>query len=81
MYPNSVIRESRSALVYNYTGRAPGQTRDRQTDRREEGRQKKGDIVLYLSLHIPCPLAAVLRAASEVHRDSRDALISEQNRL
>jgi len=36
---------------------------------------------MYLSLHIPGPFGAVLRAASELHRDSRDSLFSEQNRF
>lgn len=30
--------------------------------------------MVYLSLHIPCPLGTVLKAASEVHKDSSDSL-------
>lgn len=39
--------------------------------------KKKG--LVYLSLHIPCPFDMVPRAASDVFKDSRDGLISEQN--
>lgn len=35
--------------------------------------------MVYLSLHIPCPFDMVPRAASDVFKDSRDGLISEQN--
>lgn len=36
---------------------------------------------VYLSLHIPCPFGTVLKAANEMHKDSRDSLFSEQNRF
>lgn len=47
------------------------------TPKHRKESNKKG--MVYLSLHIPCPFDMVPRAASDVFRDSRDALISEQN--
>ena len=39
--------------------------------------EREDNVKVYLSLHIPCPFGAVLRAASEMHRDSRDSLFSK----